>query len=83
MPDSTDEDEYSDGAWFGVGPRDVFPVELSRFLGLSTDLYELLGRSHGDLYRAEFWNGLQARVRAGEIIDIFPYPPSRRLQHGT
>ena len=83
MPDGSDEDEYSDEAWFGVGPRDVFPVELSRFLGLSSDLYELLGRSHGDLYRAAFWNDVQARVREGEIIDIFPYPESRRLQPGS
>jgi isocitrate dehydrogenase kinase/phosphatase len=83
MPAGTDEDEYLDEAWFGVGPRDVFPVELSRFLGLSRDLYELLGRNHGDLYRAAFWNDLQARVRAGEIIDIFPYPRSRRLQPGS
>jgi hypothetical protein len=25
---------------------------------------------------------MQARVREGEIIDIFPYPQSRRLQPG-
>jgi isocitrate dehydrogenase kinase/phosphatase len=80
MPPSSDEDEYADEAWFGVGARDVFPVELSRFLGLTPDLYGLFGRSHGDLYRADFWNDMQARVRDGEIIDIFPYPQSRRLQ---
>ena len=82
MPAGSDEDEYADEAWFGVGPRDVFPVELSRFLGLTPDLYALLGRSHGDLYRAAFWNDVQARVREGEIIDIFPYPESRRLRPG-
>jgi isocitrate dehydrogenase kinase/phosphatase len=80
MPSGSDEDEYADEAWFGVGARDVFPVELSRFLGLSADLYGLFGRSHGDLYRAAFWNDMQARVREGEIIDIFPYPQSRRLR---
>jgi isocitrate dehydrogenase kinase/phosphatase len=83
MPAGSDEDEYADEAWFGVGARDVFPVELSRFLGLTPDLYRLFGRSHGDLYRAAFWNDIQARVREGEIIDIFPYPQSRRLQPGT
>jgi len=83
MPAGSDEDEYADEAWFGVGARDVFPVELSRFLGLTPELYRLFGRSHGDLYRAAFWNGVQARVREGEIIDIFPYPQSRRLQPGV
>ena len=61
----------------------MFPVELSRYLGLAPDLYGLFGRSHGDLYRAAFWNDVQARVREGEIIDIFPYPQSRRLQPGS
>jgi isocitrate dehydrogenase kinase/phosphatase len=83
MPAGSDDDEYSDEAWFGVGPREVFPVELSRFLGLKDNLYELLGRSHGDLYRATFWNDIQTRVRAGEIIDIFPYPLARRLRPGS
>jgi isocitrate dehydrogenase kinase/phosphatase len=82
MPPASDEDEYADEAWFGVGARDVFPVELSRFLGLTPDLYGIFGRNHGDLYRAAFWNDVQARVREGEIIDIFPYPQSRRLLPG-
>jgi isocitrate dehydrogenase kinase/phosphatase len=83
MPDGAEGDEFADEAWFGVGPRDVFPVELGRFLGLPDDLYDLLGRSHGDLYQATFWKDVQLRVRAGEIIDIFPYPRSRRLLPGA
>ena len=66
MPPASDEDEYADEAWFGVGARDVFPIELARFLGLTPDLYAVFGRSHGDLYRAAFWNDLQARVRGGD-----------------
>jgi isocitrate dehydrogenase kinase/phosphatase len=81
MPTASGADEeIADEAWFGVGPRDVFPVELGRFLGLPDDLYELLGRTHGDLYDPDFWNDMQSRVRAGEIIDIYPYPSSRRLR---
>jgi isocitrate dehydrogenase kinase/phosphatase len=75
----TDEDELSDGAWFGVGPRDLFPAEFSRFLGLPPALRELLERTHPELFDVRFWREMQARVADGEIIDIFPYHPSRRL----
>jgi isocitrate dehydrogenase kinase/phosphatase len=75
-----DEDEYADEAWFGVGPRDVFPEELSRFLGLPTHLRQVMDETHGDLYQVGFWQEVQARVNSGEVIDIFPYGASRRLQ---
>jgi isocitrate dehydrogenase kinase/phosphatase len=74
-----DEDEYADEAWFGVGPRDVFPEEFARFLSLPVPLREVLARSHGDLYGVAFWTEMQERVRSGEIVDIFPYPPARHL----
>ena len=77
-----EEDEYEDGAWFGVGPRDLFPEEFSRFLGLSPALRRVLAEAHGDLYEVRFWKEMQARVDGGEIIDIFPYAPSRRLHAG-
>ncbi|MGH7777301.1 MAG: bifunctional isocitrate dehydrogenase kinase/phosphatase [Candidatus Dormibacterales bacterium] len=77
---SRDEDEYEDGSWFGVGPKDLFPEEFSRFLGLPPPLGEILQRGHGDLYEVGFWKKMQARVRGGEIIDIFPYAPGRRLR---
>jgi isocitrate dehydrogenase kinase/phosphatase len=75
-----DEDEYADEPWFGVGPRDVFPEEFSRFLGLAPNLRKVLDETHADLYQVGFWQEVQARVNSGEVIDIFPYNPSRRLQ---
>jgi isocitrate dehydrogenase kinase/phosphatase len=75
-----DEDEYGDEAWFGVGPRDVFPGEFRRFLTLPQALRRPLERTHGDLYGLPFWREMQARVRSGEILDIFPYQASRRLR---
>ncbi len=81
LPESeSDEDEYGDEAWFGVGPRDVFPAEFRRFLGLPPALREVLDESHGELYEVAFWQEMQDRVRSGEIIDIFPYDPARRLR---
>jgi isocitrate dehydrogenase kinase/phosphatase len=78
----TDDDEYADEAWFGVGPRDVFPQEFARFLAIPAALRPVLESAHGDLYGVPFWREMQARVKGGEIVDIFPYEPSRRLQHG-
>jgi isocitrate dehydrogenase kinase/phosphatase len=75
-----DEDEYGDEAWFGVGPRDVFPQEFKRFLMLSETLRETLDRAHGELYGVPFWQEMQSQVRSGEILDIFPYEASRRLR---
>ena len=79
-PSRTEEDDYADEAWFGVGPRDVFPEEFSRFLGLPTALRSVLERNHGELYEVEFWREMQAKVAGGEIMDIFPYHASRRLR---
>jgi isocitrate dehydrogenase kinase/phosphatase len=76
---STDEDDLADEAWFGVGPRDLFPEEFSRFLGLPPPLREVLQRTHGELCQVDFWQEVQARVRRQEIMDLFPYAASRRL----
>jgi isocitrate dehydrogenase kinase/phosphatase len=80
MPESeSDEDEFGEEPWFGVGPRDVFPEEFRRFIGLQPDLLRVLDKHHSDLYEVGFWTGMQERVRRGEIIDIFPYVAARRL----
>jgi isocitrate dehydrogenase kinase/phosphatase len=77
---SSDDDELSEEAWFGVGPRDVFPEEFGRFLGLPVPLRRLLEDSHRELTLLDFWLEMQARVTRGDIMDLFPYRPSRRLR---
>ncbi len=79
-PSRFDDDDYADENWFGVGERDVFPREIRRFIGLPADLLAVLDQTHGELYDVDFWLEMQARVTSGEIFDIFPYQPSRRLQ---
>jgi len=79
---SFDEDELSDESWFGVGPRDLFPEEFRRFIGLPDNLLDVLSRNHSDLFDVAYWHEMQRRVSSGEIIDIFPYRPSLRLQGG-
>ena len=79
-PAQFEEDEYGDESWFGVGMRDVFPEEIRRFIGLPASLLAVLDEKHSDLYEIDFWHQMQARMVNGEIIDIFPYQHSRRLQ---
>jgi isocitrate dehydrogenase kinase/phosphatase len=77
---SHDDDEFAAEPWFSVGEHDIFPEEFRHFLGLQEPLRSIFMRRHADLFDAEFWNRLQARLVAGEVIDIFPYDQSKRLQ---
>jgi isocitrate dehydrogenase kinase/phosphatase len=76
---STDDDDFAEEAWFGVGPRDLFPEEFSRFLGLPRPMRSVFDGAHGELYQVLFWQEMQERVRSGEIMDLFPYDASKRL----
>jgi isocitrate dehydrogenase kinase/phosphatase len=62
-----------------VGPSDIFPEEFINFMGLGGELLDTFLRAHRDLLTARYWQGIQARHRAGELFDIIPYPCSRRL----
>ncbi|MER2297940.1 MAG: isocitrate dehydrogenase kinase/phosphatase-domain containing protein, partial [Pseudomonas sp.] len=33
----------------------------------------LFSRLHGELYDADYWKSLQAAIREGKVIDVFPY----------
>ena len=66
---------------FSVGEHDIFPEEFRHFLGLQEPLRSVFMQRHADLFEAEFWNGLQARLNAGEVIDIFPYDRASRIAH--
>jgi len=79
----TVEDELSAEPWFSVGERDVFPEEFRAFLALPGALGEAFMRVHADLLSVEFWRRMQELARAGEVIDFFPYRPSRRLLHSS
>ncbi len=79
-PPRTPEDELSDEPWFAVADNDVFPEQFGRFLGLAGRLRDAFERHHGELFTAEYWRGLQDRLAAGEILDVFPYPRGKRLR---
>ena len=82
IPQSTNPtDELSAEPWFYVGESDVFPEEFHAFLVPPGALREAFLDAHAELLTVEYWRAIQERQRAGELFDVFPYPPSRRLAH--
>jgi isocitrate dehydrogenase kinase/phosphatase len=75
----THEQEMAAEPWFSVRENDIFPEEFPNFLALPEPARARLFEHHGDLFRADFWRGVQGKLKAGEIPEIFPYGPERRL----
>jgi isocitrate dehydrogenase kinase/phosphatase len=73
--------EFRDG---GAGePAAEGPVDAGRLLEaleLPAGLRETFRASHRDLLGAAFWRSMQDRIRAGEVVDVFPYQGSERLE---
>ena len=67
------EDELSGEPWYSIGPHDVFPEEFPPFLFADLGQRRLFTRLHGELFDASYWQGLQAAIRDGKVIDVFPY----------
>lgn len=78
-PPRDDEDELRAEPWYYVGDKDIFPEEFLTFLGLQGDLRTAFLAAHGDLLKPDFWRKMQARHRAGEVLEILPYAAGRRL----
>lgn len=74
------EDEMSGEPWYSIGPHDVFPEEFPPFLFADMGQRRLFSRLHGELYDADYWKGLQAAIREGKVIDVFPYRRKARAQ---
>lgn len=74
-----EEDEMSGEVWYAVGPRDVFPETFGPFLLGHPKVREVFMRHHADLLDVEFWQAHQARIAAGQVIDVFPYDPKQRF----
>ena len=78
IPQATnDEDEMRGEAWFYVAENDVFPETFLNFLAFADDQRELFRRAHGEILTADFWRGIQQRVKASELMEVLPYHPHR------
>jgi len=69
----TPEDEMASEPWYSIGPLDVFPEEFPPFLFADAGQRKLFNELYGELYNADYWKSLQDAIRAGKVIDVFPY----------
>jgi isocitrate dehydrogenase kinase/phosphatase len=76
---SSYEEEISAEPWFSVRANDIFPEEFPRFLAMPEAAMVELFTHHGDLFTAGFWRSVQAKLRTGDLPEIFPYRAERRL----
>ena len=76
---TTPEQEMAAEPWFSVRENDIFPEEFPQFLRLPDTARASLLERHADVFRPEFWRGMQEKLRAGEIPEVFPYKAERRL----
>ena len=77
---SSIEEEFSAEPWFFVGEQDVFPEEFQAFLVPAGWLQDTFLAAHADLLDIGFWQAAQRRLRAGEVVDVFPYRRSELLR---
>jgi isocitrate dehydrogenase kinase/phosphatase len=77
---STYDEEMSSEPWFSVGPNDIFPEELPKFIFASPGVRQMFLRLHPELARPSFWAEKQERIREGGQESYFPYPESVRFR---
>ncbi|MDC0404024.1 bifunctional isocitrate dehydrogenase kinase/phosphatase [Porticoccaceae bacterium] len=75
-----EEDELRAGTWYTVGPQDIFPEEFRLFFSGKPKARKVFEEMHGELYDVEFWHNLQEKIRAGYVVDVFPYRRAKRFR---
>jgi isocitrate dehydrogenase kinase/phosphatase len=73
----SDEDEMRGEAWYYVADNDVFPETFINFLGFDATLTAVFLKAHGELLTADWWRGVQARIRTNEVLEVLPYGSHR------
>ena len=76
-----EEDEMSGEVWYSVGPKDVFPETFEPFLLGNDRVRKAFMDHHADLLDAAFWHRHKERIKAGQMLDVFPYDESQRFHH--
>jgi len=72
-----DEDEMRGETWFYVAENDVFPETFINFLGFDPGLRQVFMDAHGEVLTAEWWRGIQQRLKDGELLEVLPYHKHR------
>jgi len=73
------EDEMSAEPWYSVTPGDVFPEEFRHWLCADPHIGPLFEEMHADLLRADYWRGLQTRIKNGHVEDVYAYRRRQRF----
>ncbi|NND66175.1 MAG: bifunctional isocitrate dehydrogenase kinase/phosphatase, partial [Halioglobus sp.] len=76
----TEEEEMSSKPWYTVGPNDIFPEEFALFFSGNQRARKVFDTLHSEIYEADFWQGLQERIRSGYVEDFFPYRRELRFK---
>lgn len=80
MPQATTpEQEMAAEPWYSVRENDIFPEEFKKFLAFPEPARSAFYEEHGDLFDPQYWRDMQAKLRAGEIPEVFPYKSGPRL----
>jgi isocitrate dehydrogenase kinase/phosphatase len=80
-PPPNEEAELSGEPWYRVEKHDVFPEQFGPFLLGDPRIRAAFLKYHADLLTPEYWQRAQARIRAGQLEDVFPYPRELRFAH--
>ena len=72
-----DEDEMRSETWYYVGDNDVFPETFINFLGFDAELKSKFLEAHREILTAEWWRGIQQRLREGDLLEVLPYHKHR------
>jgi isocitrate dehydrogenase kinase/phosphatase len=75
-----DDDEMSSEVTYYVDKRDMFPERWGTFLLGDDRIRAAFLKHHAALLSPDFWNERKARILAGHLEDVFPYPPARRFR---
>ena len=78
----TEQEEMQSGTWYTVGPDDIFPEEFRLFFSGNMKARKIFEGMHSDLYDMSFWQNLQAQIRDGYVVDVFPYRRAKRFNRG-
>ncbi len=68
-----DEDDMRADAWFYVAENDVFPETFLNFLGFDPGLKQVFLEAHAEVLTADWWRGIQQRLKEGERLEVLPY----------
>jgi isocitrate dehydrogenase kinase/phosphatase len=72
-----EEDEMRSETWYYVGENDVFPETFINFLGFDADLKKVYLEAHRETLTADWWRGIQERLREGDLLEVLPYHKHR------